>query len=1110
MLSPMIFIGVGGSGGNTVRTIRENLQEALRLKGWTGEFPECWQTLWIDTIAVQGTGGFAADLLPNDSYLGLVQTGLQYPDIREDIKNQVPTSSHLDVLSGWLPERSPVPIEKGAGQYRALGRAIGVDNFRKIRLFLEAANARLTNTQGLNDMAQLNALFGQPQSSKKQTTSVFVISSMAGGSGSGLFQDVAHMVKLINPAYANFTHVMLYGADVFKLGIPDNMLRSVPGNTTAALAETINGGWRSALTPQSDFLFNQAGFSNTSNTIRYGGKHNWLIGAMNNEASLGKTTDEIYRAVGSSLAALTLSSETLEWLNNYVITNVFPGSATGLMDNTRLKVAGNTDHFQPFSSMGFSRITLGMDRFKDYAAEAVTKSAVRLLLWPDYEPTDSNADMSNFQKISVRADQLWPDFLNDSGLNERNPKNNVIDALKPTDDNRIGDFATNAIENAGGGSGGNDASTWQNRVMKFFLENVKQVLDGEKSKVNSAAQDWAVEIQTKILNATVQACGVAGFRVAQELVKRLRAEVEFLVKTELPSDALQSRKLKDEIPGRILKMLSTGKTKIGKGDKEIDNVRDTIKKGAGFLTQADRIDIAIELLADLDANFLAGLHKELSKAIDMLKISAGNEQNGFSNFPSLEDVEMQTRFAPPNTEQSLIDYKVFPQLLSQWAQEVIGPELAGSWRNRLIERVIRGVNYDPTGDESDQTLIKLEPAWAPKNADYRKQLGTPQIASHTIVADVVELRNRARRMINSKSGTLSDHVNMGIRPYLDNVSDPKEKQSRQVAFDGAVNAAVKYCAPMVFENPGVLAAVHPQANALERYISFSTVPLGNLAGQKTIVEAVRNAEPQNTLLNKPEAFSADEATTAIEFYSVLNIAKNPVVFDSLMQPLASDWNSMKSNEDQRQAFWTLRRTKPLLESIPMASELIDQAIIGWFALAFTSGRVIDGQDLVHGPRVSVFSKRNGKMVDFPHPLLGLRTNWENHDLLPAALTSLIIALTEVNGSKSLEPLDAYHAIVDAGSTDKNLGFHKLIDEYVKKNVAETNSDQTVVRSKLQEAINGSKDYFEKLFSQLENHGSPFSVPPIFEIRNSVMDSLAKLFDAAGHPIVEAGEGVVNG
>jgi len=51
MLGSMLFVGVGGSGGNTVRAIREILTERLESLKWEGPFPDCCQTLWIDTIA---------------------------------------------------------------------------------------------------------------------------------------------------------------------------------------------------------------------------------------------------------------------------------------------------------------------------------------------------------------------------------------------------------------------------------------------------------------------------------------------------------------------------------------------------------------------------------------------------------------------------------------------------------------------------------------------------------------------------------------------------------------------------------------------------------------------------------------------------------------------------------------------------------------------------------------------------------------------------------------------------------------------------------------------------------------------------------------------------
>lgn len=72
MLSPVIIIGAGGSGGKTLRSLRQTLLRRLRAKGWTGDIPEAWQFLEIDTVAVQSRENFPADLLPTQDYLGLV------------------------------------------------------------------------------------------------------------------------------------------------------------------------------------------------------------------------------------------------------------------------------------------------------------------------------------------------------------------------------------------------------------------------------------------------------------------------------------------------------------------------------------------------------------------------------------------------------------------------------------------------------------------------------------------------------------------------------------------------------------------------------------------------------------------------------------------------------------------------------------------------------------------------------------------------------------------------------------------------------------------------------------------------------------------------------
>ena len=728
MLGSMLFVGVGGSGGNTVRAIREILTERLESLKWEGPFPDCWQTLWIDTIAEQGRGGFPSPMLPSDSYLGLVPGQVSYQTVKDQIMNSTPASSRNEVLSGWLPFSTPVPIAKGAGQFRAIGRTVGVSQLGAMNRFLTDAHNRLTSAQANRDLARLNQLFDIPVSARPPHTSVFVISSMAGGSGSGLFQDVAQLIKSVDPSLDEFMHVMLYGADVFSLNIPENMLKSVPGNTLGALSEVVNGVWREKMTNASTFLFDGIGRPSTGR--RYGGKHHWLIGAKNNDGALGATTKEIYFAVGSSLASLTMSPATQQWLDDYVVVNVFPTSAT-MTDKTRLKVANNLEHYQPFAAMGFSRVSLGMDRLVEFGAECITRSAVERLLWPDFEPVSKDQSMNRNVQIDTRVDQLWSGYLDESGLRERNPDNDVLDALKGQDSFYV-NFANECIANASGKDSALDPSTWEQRIMTYFNANKVKLLTAEKTSVFESVQSWTQDIQKRVLAATSSAVVSGGLYVGVELLRKLRKEVEFLVKVELPSDAEQKRNLTDEIRGRVLQFLSTGKAKIEKKDQEIQKVQDVVKKGITFLGEVDRIMIAIELLSDLDENFLAPLLKKMSEEIENLKEErTADEEYGFSSFssfPTSDKASVQERFAPPNTEQTLIDYKEFPKLFREWSQSALEPEMQSAWDIRMTERALLGIPFDKAGDGAGQNMIELRPGWQPKNSSYRATIGNAQKA----------------------------------------------------------------------------------------------------------------------------------------------------------------------------------------------------------------------------------------------------------------------------------------------------------------------------------------------------------------------------------------------
>lgn len=48
MLRPFLLIGVGGSGGKTLRVVRDDLTRRLAQAGWEGDLPQAWQFVHID------------------------------------------------------------------------------------------------------------------------------------------------------------------------------------------------------------------------------------------------------------------------------------------------------------------------------------------------------------------------------------------------------------------------------------------------------------------------------------------------------------------------------------------------------------------------------------------------------------------------------------------------------------------------------------------------------------------------------------------------------------------------------------------------------------------------------------------------------------------------------------------------------------------------------------------------------------------------------------------------------------------------------------------------------------------------------------------------------
>ena len=127
MLRRFLIIGLGGSGGKTVRGARQDINQRLHSAGYRGGIPAGWQFLWFDVPAIPEEGDLPVPQLPIDGYVGLVSQDVTYTDIHNNITTAVPHAA--EGLANWQPSppsRVAVPLSVGAGQFRGIGRTVSL------------------------------------------------------------------------------------------------------------------------------------------------------------------------------------------------------------------------------------------------------------------------------------------------------------------------------------------------------------------------------------------------------------------------------------------------------------------------------------------------------------------------------------------------------------------------------------------------------------------------------------------------------------------------------------------------------------------------------------------------------------------------------------------------------------------------------------------------------------------------------------------------------------------------------------------------------------------------------------------------------------------------
>ena len=1024
-MQPFLLVGVGGSGGKTLRAIKRNVQNQLKQAGWTGGIPDAWQFLHIDSVASQDGEDFPAPFLNSTEYLSLAGDNLAYGDIYDSLIGPIESSSKA-LNARPLPEKENVNIDvsKGAGAWRAIGRTLAAANLNKIRNRVAESLALLTSAQAAAQLQSLSNALNGGQSSMRPM-GVIVFSSIAGGSGAGMYLDVIEAVKAAGAGapWVHDTTAVLYTPDVFAgVTAPVNLA----GNGLTAVAEYMSAGWRKNPTKATAALYSSQGIAPGTSSDQYhmGPKDVYLVGMKNGQGTNFGSQTGVYQAVGVSFTALLMNESVQDNFNAQIKINV-RSATTG----DEMELVDKHDTSGRFSALGFSRLALGMDRFADFSSERLSKQALNTIMRQHVAQDPAMLEKTWQQWIDFYAGMYIGKFISDLGLNEVTVSNNqVIDALRPNIVDIRARFRASiqSFAESGIGPNGQSFTEWTSKIVNSYENNLHSALGEVKGLRLPKIRSWVGEIQKSSIRVVLESISDVGLPVTSEMLRIATSQViqasqELIDESQKERSSVANAQL---LVSQILGSVATMNA-IPVNNPAIADAYTMISDTAfGWQAESDLKVQAAELLADLASNFLEPLGAALKAMEASLnsRIAAPNLLNGLTNpyplWPDFATSHVPSRFEPAPNEALLVDVNDYASIFDVLVRQTIKEDGVPADRAVIKEFILGSYGEDAISKLSKAeswSIVNVLQDWIPQNVDFRvSSSASNQQASFEFQRDHMEYPEYARKWLLVPSRPFSQYIRQDIVTFL-NPIDKTLLPSRQSDFQKAFTKFTSLAAPLVDINLGFLQGqVQPGATfGSSKLVSPIPVSAGD-----PLYASCQAALQQAGLWDgskSPGWFKADPMIESITIMTSTPRFIQPAAINSLMEPIRQQWEESSAKRTRRATFLANRRSRPLAEAIPADEASWTAMLRGFFVSYLLNQFTLTKPDLDKDQKASIWSDTSNKYEDFPYPLMASEMTGKLTELPGLLLISLQLALVDCYSQKSLVPLNPYKRLMNLGS-----------------------------------------------------------------------------------------------
>lgn len=993
-MQPYLFIGVGGSGGKTLRYVWRELDRRLVANGWDkAHLPRCFGFLHID-LPYEYDGGAETDIpivkdLETTHYLGLGSKDVPYANY----DRRAAEGTRVEGLVRWRPwdpKRIPSP-GKGAGQRRAVGRVVSVLQQEEISAAVTRAMNALVEGDAHSDLRQLaNTLpdgdvFGG-------SGHVVVIGSLAGGSGSGIFLDVVEAVSKATTAFGGNAdpQTILLAPDVFTDIGPD---AGIYPNALAALAELVNASESTGILPSPEQELRNGPLRDVAGARL--GRSNFLVGASNGDVTF-KSVREVYEAVGRMLGALALNPRHQQPLDQYIDVNA-----------AVTPVGRNLGDSAACTSVGYAVVGLGRHLFQQYAAERLARRAYeRLVAGHD----ERDPDVPSEVRLARAVDARWDGgFLAATGLSEMGAESNqVIDALRSLDDvkGRVQAMKNDVLESIRGRVNKFTGKDWLTAHDGEFKSPALKLEEFETNERHRRAKEWTDTIQVRLVEAVVKEAATYGVPVALRLLQRLDEDIENSIadlRKEVDQHREKERKYASNARSVLMNLVAEFKGNAEEHDKSSQ------LRGSALLMrfEAETASLAADLLADVRANLLPPLRTALRGFLDRLQVAATQEPTK-STMLRWSSNEVPPHLQPAANELLIEAAGTFPATLERLLSELFEGTQAFDAVKKAAEEIITGDWPAYDGSPHGQTLVSSLASWEPQAGAARWADAAASTAEFRIGLTADQLPRRAGQWLAQRQGPVSEFLAQSLAGYL---NDQAAAGRNTNAFLDAFTLALSKSRPFVFVDSDVSMELHGGTGEAT-YTSVSTIPVAAEPGTAlydSLVQALTTAgiDPGGIV------FDASSRVADVDVIRYPTIKFHPAALKSVTGPIAEDWGNRQGHDVGRADFWNCRRSRTLEAYVPLPREQLMSLVSGYF-LAATLGYIdLPADELWSAKQRHVWSPDG--LLSLPRYVLAAqgREPRSAKEVLPALLESFPLSWLAVTADHSVLP--AYERLMELGT-----------------------------------------------------------------------------------------------